>query len=98
MSEVTVVRIYLKEGDNRLNALLKYLHDEEAVRGVTAFRGIAGFGKSGALHTTGLLDIAFELPIVVEFFDAPEKAERILVDLRSRVDPGHVISWTARAQ
>jgi len=98
MTEVTVVRIYVKEGDNRLNGLLRFLHDEERVRGVTAFRGIAGFGKSGALHTAGLLDIAFELPIVVEFFDTPEKVVRILGDLRQRVDPEHVVSWQAQMQ
>jgi len=98
MTEVTVVRIYVKEGDNRLNGLLRFLHDEERVRGVTAFRGIAGFGKSGALHTAGLLDIAFELPIVVEFFDTPEKVARILGDLRQRVDPEHVVSWQAQMQ
>jgi len=98
MSEVTVVRVYVKEGDNRLDGLLRFLHDEEKVRGVTAFRGIAGFGQSGALHTAGLIDIAFALPIVVEFFDAPKKVERILADLRTRVDPEHVISWSARMQ
>ena len=98
MTEVTVVRIYVKEGDNRLNALLKCLHDDEQVRGVTAFRGIAGFGKSGALHTTGLLDIAFELPIVVEFFDEPDKVKRVLADLRKSVTPEHIISWSAEMQ
>lgn len=98
MSEVTVVRIYLKEGENRLNALLHFLHDTEAVSGLTAFRGIAGYGRSGTLHTTGLMDVSLHLPIVVEFFDEPEKVARILKDLHGRVDPQHVISWRAAMQ
>ena len=98
MSDVTVVRIYLNEKENRLDKLLRFLHEEEQVRGVTAFRGIAGFGASGELHTTRTLDIALDLPIVVEFFDAPEKVARILADLRERVDVNHVISWDARLQ
>ena len=98
MSEVTVVRVYLKEGENRVNALLRFLHDIEGVSGLTAFRGIAGYGRSGTLHTAGLMDVAFQLPIVVEFFDEPEKVARILRDLHERVDPQHVISWRAEMQ
>lgn len=98
MSDVTVVRIYLNEKENRLDKLLRFLHDEEQVRGVTAFRGIAGFGASGELHTARTLDIALDLPIVVEFFDTREKVARILADLRERVDVNHVISWDARLQ
>jgi PII-like signaling protein len=98
VSDVTVVRIYLNEKENRLDRLLRFLHDEEKVRGVTAFRGIAGFGASGELHTARTLDIALDLPIVVEFFDATDKVARILADLRERVDVNHVISWDARLQ
>ena len=98
MSDVTVVRIYLSEKESRLDKLLRFLHDEEQVRGVTAFRGIAGFGASGELHTARTLDIALDLPIVVEFFDTTEKVARILADLRERVDVNHVISWDARLQ
>jgi len=98
MSDVTVVRIYLSEKNSRLDKLLRFLHDEEGVRGVTAFRGISGFGQSGEIHTTRTLDIALDLPLVVEFFDSPEKVKRILADLRGKVDAEHVISWTARLQ
>ena len=98
MSDVTVVRIYLSEKNNSLDKLLRWLHDEEHVRGVTTFRGIAGFGVSGELHTARTLDIALDLPLVVEFFDDTEKVAAILEDLRGRVDAEHVISWTARLQ
>jgi hypothetical protein len=98
VSEVTMVRIYLKEGGGRLDVLLGFLQKEEGVRGVTAFRGIAGFGTSGELHSASILDMSFELPIVVEFFDSPDKVERILADLRERIEPLHVVSWNAEIQ
>jgi hypothetical protein len=94
-SEVTVVRIYLSEGHAQLDNLLKRLHDWEHVRGVSVFRGIAGFGASGELHTSKLVDLSFDLPLVVEFFDEPDKAAQIMEHLADAAKPGHMLSWTA---
>lgn len=94
-SDVTVVRIYLTEGEKRLKQLLARLHDEEKVRGVTVFRGIAGFGRSGAMHSATLLDLSLDLPVVIEFFDTPGKVRRILSHLKELLPPGHVVSWPA---
>ena len=93
--QVTMVRIYLTEGDHQLQQLLDFLKQEEHVRGVTAFRGIAGFGPSGKLHEASLLDISLDLPLVVEFFDQPERAEKIKRDLHQWVGPCHIVSWSA---
>ena len=49
--EVTMVRVYLTEEEAHLKTLLKRLHDWGLVRGVTVFRGIAGFGDSGIIHS-----------------------------------------------
>jgi uncharacterized protein len=94
-SEVTLVRVYLTEGDHQLRKILDFLQQEEHVRGVTAFRGIAGFGPSGKVHEATLLDISLDLPLVVEFFDQPERAEKIKQDLHQWVGAGHIVSWTA---
>ena len=95
-SDVTVVRVYLTEGEGLLKQLLAKLHDEEKVRGVTVFRGIGGFGRSGKMHSSSLLDLSFDLPVVVEFFDEPAKAQRILSHLKGVLAPGHVLSWSAK--
>jgi uncharacterized protein len=94
--DVTVVRIYITEGEKLMKRLLAKLHDEERVRGVTVFRGIAGFGRSGVMHSSQLLDLSLDLPIVVEFFDEPRKAETILQHLADVVPPGHIVSWPAK--
>lgn len=93
--KVTMVRVYLTEAEGRLGELMKKLHDEEKVRGVTVFRGISGFGKSGKVHSSTLLDLSMDLPVVIEFFDTPEKVDEILRHLQEVLEPGHIVSWPA---
>ncbi len=91
--EAIMVRIYLSEADHTLNALLKYLHDQARVKGVTVFRAIAGYGQSGKLHSTRLVDLSLDLPLVVEFFDQPARIEEVLPDLGNLVRPDHIVTW-----
>lgn len=94
--EITVVRVYLTEQEGLLNDLLRFLHDEARVRGVTVFRGITGFGASGAMHGGDLLDLSLNLPLVVEFFDAVARVDALLPQLADLVPAAHVIRWPAR--
>lgn len=94
--DVTFVRIYLTEEKGKKSSLFERLHDEEKVRGVTVFRGISGFGKSGHIHSSSLLDMSLDLPVVIEFFDESEKVTRILEHLASVIEPGHMVSWSAK--
>jgi PII-like signaling protein len=91
--DVVFVRIYLTEGEGRMEGLLQRLHDQEKVQGVTVFRGISGFGKSGRMHSSSLLDMSLDLPLVVEFFDVPQKVDSILEHIRRDIEPGHIVSW-----
>lgn len=93
---VTMVRIYITEGEGLMKQLLARLHDDEKVRGVTVFRGITGFGRTGKMHSSLLLDLSLDLPLVVEFFDEPDKVRRILSHLKDVLQPGHVITWSAQ--
>ena len=93
--KVTMVRIYLTEAEGLLNPLIKRLHDWEKVRGVTVFRGISGFGKHGHMHSSTLLDMSLDLPVIVEFFDEPNKVDTILEHLSGMIKPGHIVSWQA---
>lgn len=95
-TEVTVVRIYLTEGEGQLKSLLKRLHDWEKIRGVTVFRGISGYGESGVFHGSNVLDLSLDLPIVVEFFDNTKKVDTILEHLNTFISPGHIVTWQAK--
>lgn len=95
-TEVMVVRVYLTEGGGELKRLMGYLHDESKVQGVTVFRAITGFGKSGRVHSSTFMDLSLDLPVVVEFFDLPAKAEAIIEKLNETVEPGHIVFWRAQ--
>lgn len=93
--QVTVVRLYLTEGHGQLEALIKRLRDWEHLKGLSVFRGVAGFGDSGTLHSGRLVDLSLDLPVVVEFFDSPEKVETIIEHLDTTIKPGHMLCWDA---
>jgi len=97
---VTVVRIYLSEADhgrrkNLMQEILNILHDQHRVKGVTVFRGIAGFGDTGEVHASDILRLMVDLPLVVEFFDEQTVVEAVLALLKDLVPDGRVISWQA---
>jgi PII-like signaling protein len=92
---VTVARIYLREGEHLLAKLIKFLHDEEKVSGVTVLRGIAGFGPDGEMHMASLVDLSLDLPLIVEFYDTPERVESILQHLETQMGLSHVVCWQA---
>lgn len=92
---VTFVRVYLTEGDRTVAPLLKRLHDEEKVRGVSVFRAVSGFGGSGTIHTSSLIDLSLDLPLTIEFFDHPDKVANILEHLSDLLESGHIVRWQA---
>ena len=92
---IQIARIYLTESEHLLDKLVKRLHDQEHVRGVTVYRGIMGFGPSGKILQAGLIDLATDLPLVVEFFDDPAKIATTLEHIREIIDPGHIVTWPA---
>lgn len=96
ITDVIIVRIYLHEAESQMKELMQYLHDESKVKGVTVFRGITGFGVSGEYHSSKLIDMSLDLPVVIEFFDEPEKIGNILVELDKKIKPGHIVHWPAK--
>ncbi len=96
--DMLLVRIYLSEADhgkkhNLLNEIMTILHDQHRVHGVTVFRGIAGFGAKGIVHSADLLRLTTRLPLVVEFFDEEAVVQAALKALADLIPSGHVISW-----
>lgn len=97
MVDITMVRVYLAEGRNDLTKVEKWLQDVAHVRGYTVFRGITGMGSDGKKHTASFLDLSSELPIVVEFFDTPERVEVLLDSLETLVKADHIVCWAAKS-
>ncbi|MGH6990505.1 MAG: DUF190 domain-containing protein [Stellaceae bacterium] len=99
-SDITMVRIYLSEADrgphkNLMQEIMNLLHDQHGIRGVTVFRGIAGLGDTGEAEAADLIRRLIDLPLVIEFFDEPQKIEAALPPLRDLVPAGQIVSWPA---
>jgi PII-like signaling protein len=52
---------------------------EMHLAGATVLRGPMGFGHSSRLHTTKILRLSEDLPMVIEIVDAEEKINAFLV-------------------
>ncbi len=85
--DVMVVRVYMSEDDARAAKLEERLLGWGKVSGLTTFRGERGVGPSDSA-TTG--------PVVVEFFEEPNKAMELIHFLDTIVRAGHVVYWPAR--
>jgi PII-like signaling protein len=64
---------------------------EEHLAGATVLRGPMGFGRSSRLHTTKILRLAEDLPIVVEIVDTEDKIKAFLPTLDAIMPSGLVI-------
>lgn len=99
-NEILMVRVYISEADHGrrktlMQEILALLQDRHAVKGVTVFRGIAGFGASGETHADDILRLNVDLPLVIEFFDEPRVAEAAIHLLDDMVPSGHIVAWPA---
>jgi PII-like signaling protein len=89
-----LVRIFFGESDLWKHrpleiALIERLR-HEGFAGATAFHGSTGFGANSIVHTTHILDLSSDLPVVVEVVDTEENIERLLPILDEMIDDGLV--------
>ena len=81
-SEAELLRVYIGESDKRSRrALYEEIVAEARQRGMagaTVLHGVAGFGASSRLHTSRILRLSENLPVVVEIVDKPERIEAFL--------------------
>src|SRR5215472_14134484 len=92
--EQVLVRIFIGESDKWHHqplhvALLERLR-KEGFAGATVFHGVAGFGARSVLHTTHILRLSEDLPVVVEVVDTEEHIERLSGMLDEMVTEGLV--------
>lgn len=94
---IIVARIYVTEGQHVHEKIFQRLHDEHKVKGVTMFRGIAGYGESGETHSSNLLDMSFDMPVVVEFFDEEERVRAAIESLADLTSSSRIITFAAES-
>ena len=79
-----------------MQEIFKLLHEQYKVQGLTVFRGVAGFGSRGEVHSDDLLRLAVHLPLVLEFYDDSEVMAALLSRIQQMVPAGHIVSWAAQ--
>ena len=94
-SKAVLLRIYIGESDRYkgkpLYRHLVELFKKEGFYGATVLRGITGFGQTSNVHTTSILRLSTDLPIVVEVVDSREKIDEIKPVLDEIIKGGLII-------
>ncbi len=93
-SEAFLLRIFIGESDKHGGRPLYEVLVEEArkrgMAGATVLRGFLGFGASSRIHTSKILRLSEDLPVVVEIVDTEERIEAFLPDLDTMIEEGLV--------
>ena len=92
--EGTLVRVFIGESDLWRHRPLALSIVErlrrEGYSGATVFRGTAGFGARSVLHTTQILRLSEDLPVVIEIVESSDRIEHLLELLDEMVPEGLV--------
>ena len=87
-----LARIYVGESDTwhgrPLYEAIVHLLRERGLAGATVIRGIEGFGAKQHLHTTRILSLSTDLPVLIEVVDEEARLRALLPELESMVSDG----------
>ena len=89
-----LLRIFIGESDKfegqPLHEAILHLARREGLAGCTVIKGFEGFGAASRIHTTKILRLSEDLPIIIEIIDAEEKIDQFLPHLDAMVKEGLV--------
>ena len=94
--EQFLARIFLGEADQfhhmpLARALLERLR-REGFAGATVFQGTAGFGASSVIHTSSLVELSSDLPVLIEVVDDQAHIDRMLPILDEMIRGGALVT------
>jgi PII-like signaling protein len=93
-AEGKLLRIFIGEADKwkgkPLYEEIILLAKTKGLAGATALKGFMGFGCKSHMHTTKLLCLSEDLPIIIEIVDSEEKINQFLPFLDEMVKEGLV--------
>lgn len=92
--DAVLLRVFIGEDDKferrPLYEAIVLKAREMRLAGATVLRGPLGFGHASRLHTTKILDLAQDLPLVIEIVDAQDKIDAFLPALDKMMTSGLV--------
>ena len=100
--ESELLRVFVGESDRFEGRPLYRAIVEEAflhgLAGATALRGVLGFGANRRIHTSKVLRLSEDLPVVVEIVDAPDRIQAFLPRLDAMMHGGLITLERSRVQ
>ena len=107
--EGRLLRVFIGESDQwhgkPLYDAIVLLAREKGMAGATVLRGIEGFGAESHMHTSRILRLSADLPVVVEIVDVAERIDALLPRLDEMVTEGmvtvedvHIVAYRAGKQ
>jgi PII-like signaling protein len=92
--EGQLLRVFIGESDTwqgeSLYKAIVMKARELGVAGATVLKGPMGYGANSRVHTTKLLELSTDLPIVIEIVDTADKIQVLLPFLDQCVDEGMI--------
>jgi len=96
-----LLRIFIGESDRHgghpLYEAIVLKARELHLAGATVLRGAMGYGKSSRLHTSKILRLSYDLPVVIEITDSEERINAFLPVLDEMIGGGLVTLEKVRA-
>ena len=90
--EGQLLRIFIGENDKyERQPLYEWIvrkAREFGLAGATVFRGLEGFGVHNRVHTTKILRLSTDLPIVIEIVDTSKKIEQFMPIIDDAIQEG----------
>src|SRR5438876_11390591 len=90
--EARRLRVYIDEDDRwhgkPLFAAIVERCRAEGIAGATVLRGIEGYGAHSRIHTARILQLAEQLPVVIDIIDRPERIDGLIPILDEMVTEG----------
>jgi len=89
-----LLRVFIGESDRWQGAPLYEavvkLAKQQGLAGATVLRGLCGYGAHSRIHTSKILRLSLDLPIVIEIVDKAERIEGFLPELDAMIQEGLV--------
>lgn len=100
LEDGVLLRVFLSEDEKNdhlplYEAIVRKAR-EMHLAGATVIRGSVGFGYSHLIHTTKILRLSEDLPLVIEIIDRQDKIEAFLPVLNGMMSGGLAILETVK--
>ena len=100
--EQVLMRLFMGESDRAghrpLHVALLELLRARGLAGATILKGVAGFGANSVIHTSNILRLSEDLPLVIEVVDTEEHLEAVLPEVDRLMQGGLITMEKVRVR